>query len=92
MLVPPRVQIYESKKLRTEKAYYSPHSRTMQADTAEVWGRAEKLKVAKLSGTFFLALLNLQVAIGRLPGKGKCTTTLVAMDLLFAEIYMCLVI
>lgn len=54
--------------------------------------RAEKLEVEKLSGTCFLVLLSLQVAIGRLPGKGKYIDTLVAMDLLFVEIYMCLVI
>lgn len=53
---------------------------------------AEKLKVEKLSDVCFLALLSLQIAVGRLPGKGECTDRLVAMDLLFAEIYMCQVI
>lgn len=89
---PPGSKAMNLRNCTQKKHTNSPHSRTMQADIAAVWGKAEKLKVEKLSGTCFLALLSLQVAIDRLPGKGKCTATLVAMDLLFAKIYMCLVI
>lgn len=63
----------------------------MQADTVDVWGRAEKLKVEKLTGTCFLAFLSLPVAVGRLPGKGEYAR-MVVMDLVFAEFYIYLVI
>ena len=84
--------MYESRNYSQQKHTTFPTTRSIQADTAEVWGRAQKLEIEKLSGAGFLALLSLQGAVGQLPGKGECTARLVAMDLLCAEIYMCLVI
>lgn len=70
--------------LSTPRTHTTRHNRGV--------GKGKKLEVETLSGACFLALLSLQIAIGRFPGKGKCTARLVAMDLLFAKIYMCLVI
>ena len=55
-------------------------------------GKGTEARNRKTSGAGFLALLSLQVAVGQLPGKGEYTARLVAMDLLCAEMYMCLVI